>query len=157
MVACCGKEPSGIATDAIGGTGNLLKGHIWTADYQSSTVGEIDLRDDGTTSVASTGYAGGGLSHPNGIAVDGAGNVWLANYGGDTLTELEGSNGADPGHALSSDGGFGTDAHLEHPYGIAIDASGNVWVSNFGLSTITQFLGAATPAKTPLNGPAQAP
>ena len=157
-----GERTSGIATDSIS-TSSTVSGHVWTANFGSSSVSEMQLSNTGAASVVSTGYTGGGLNYPNGIAVDGAGNVWLANYysapqtTGATITELEGANSANPGAALSPSTGFGLDAGLLHPYGIAIDASGNVWVSNFGSSTITEFLGAATPVKTPLIGPAQLP
>jgi hypothetical protein len=156
-IICCGEEPSGIAIDQVGLSTNLSKGHVWTANYQSGTVSELELMNDGSVTVVSTGYAGGGLNHPNGIAVDGAGNIWLTNYGGNTVTELQGANGTNPGQALSPNSGFGTDLNLLRPYGIAIDASGNVWISNFGSSTITEFVGAATPVKTPLAGPSQLP
>ncbi|MGD0914003.1 MAG: NHL repeat-containing protein [Terracidiphilus sp.] len=152
-----GNETSGIATDAIGISGGVSKGHVWTANYESSTVSELELNNNGTVTVVSAGYTGGGLEHPNGIAVDGAGNVWVTDYRGNRITELQGANGADPGGALSPVGGFGQDANLLEPYGVAIDASGNVWVSNFGSSTITEFVGAATPVKTPLAGPAMLP
>ena len=157
-----GDETSGIATDSIS-TSGTISGHIWTANYSSSTVSELELGSNGDVTVVPQGYAGGGLNHPNGIAVDGAGNVWVTNYdsatrtSGATITELQGANGASPGSAISSTSGFGEDAGLLRPYGIAVDASGNVWVSNFGSSTITQFLGAATPVKTPLIGPPQLP
>jgi len=42
---------------------------------------------------------------------------------------------------------------LIEPYAVAIDASGNAWVSNAGNDTVTEFIGAATPVKTPLVGP----
>jgi len=154
---CCGAEPSGIATDSIAVAGTSTKGHVWTANYASSTVSELELGSNGSVVVASTGYSGAGLDHPNGIAVDGAGNVWLANYSGNTLSELQGALGANPGQALSPGTGLGKDAHLGRPYAIAIDASGNLWVSNFGLNTITEFPGAASPVKMPLAGPAQLP
>lgn len=154
---CCGEEPSGIATDAVGLSAGHSKGHVWTANYQSSSVSELELNNDGTVTVASPGFTGGGLSHPNGIAVDGAGNVWVTNYFGNTITALQGAGRGAPGEALSPASGYGQDALLGRPYGIAIDASGNLWVSNFGLSTITQFVGAAVPVKTPLLGPPQLP
>lgn len=154
---CCGVEPSGIATDSIAVAGNSSKGHVWTANYESSTVSELELTSNGSVVVASTGYSGAGLDYPNGIAIDGAGNVWVTNYSGNTLSELQGAQGPNPGQPLSPSVGLGKDAHLGRPYGVAIDASGNLWVSNFGLSTITAFLGAASPVKTPLTGPAQLP
>jgi hypothetical protein len=36
---------------------------------------------------------------------------------------------------------------------LAIDASGNLWLSNSGGDTITQFVGLASPVRTPLLGP----
>lgn len=159
-----GDEPDGIATDSIGISTNSSKGHIWIANFSSGSISELELGNDGTVAViSSTGYTGGGLDTPAGIAVDGAGNVWVTNYHsgtrthGATITELQGANAANPGQPLSPSSGFGLDANLLEPDGIAIDASGNVWVSNFGLSTITQFLGAATPVKTPLIDTAQLP
>jgi len=157
VIGSGGEGTSGVATDSVGVSGNVSKGHVWTANYHSNSISEILLKTDGSTSVVSMGYTGGGLETPNGIAVDGAGNVWVANFDDDTLTELEGANGAQPGTPLSPATGLGKDAALSKPYGIAIDASGNVWVSNQGSNTITQFLGAATPVKTPLIGPAQLP
>ena len=161
LIASGGDKTTAIATDSIGLSTGASKGHVWTANYGSSSVSELELNNDGSVSVVSTsGYTGGGLSYPAGIAVDGKGNVWVANgsaFGAHTITELQGANGANPGHAISSDGGFGADANLRELYGIAVDAGGNVWVSDFGSNTITQFLGVATPVKTPLVGPPQLP
>jgi hypothetical protein len=152
-----GEETTGIATDAISNSSTNVIGHVWTTNYSTSTVSELELMNNGSVSVVSTGLSGGGLNHPDGIAVDGAGNIWVANHGGNTITELQGVNGASPGEPLSPVVGFGTDANLREPYGVAIDASGDVWISNFGLSTITQLIGAASPVKTPLIGPPQLP
>ncbi len=153
---CGGEAPSGIATDAIGVTTSTSRGHLWTANYYTSSISELGLNNDGTVTVISTGYTGGGLDQPNGIAVDGAGNVWATNFRGASITELQGANSSQPGTPISTNG-FGKDASLSAPFAIAIDASGNVWVSNQGSSTITEFVGAATPVKTPLLGPAKLP
>jgi streptogramin lyase len=153
-----GDHPDGIATDQIGTSAHPSKGHVWIANYSTSSISELELNNDGTVTVVSSGYTGGGIDHPSyGIAVDGSGNVWVANWTGDTLTELQGASGANPGQPLSPASGFGVDAHLDEPYGIALDSAGNIWVSNFGSNTITQFLGAATPVATPLVGPPQVP
>jgi sugar lactone lactonase YvrE len=163
VIASGGDEPTGIATDRVGISTNTSKGHIWIANYSTGSlsvpgsVSELELNNDGTVTVVSSGYTGGGINNPNGIAVDGSGNVWVANYRGNTLSELQGANGANPGQPLSPASGLGADANLLDPYGIALDSSGNIWVSNFGGSTITQFLGAATPVETPLVGPPQVP
>jgi sugar lactone lactonase YvrE len=156
-VVCGGEAPSGVATDAIAASTNGATGHVWTANYYSDSVSELALLANGSVTVVSTGYTGGGIEHPNGIAVDGAGNVWVTNYRGASITELQGANASSPGTPVSPSTGFGSDASLIAPFGIAIDAGGNVWVSNQGSSTVTQFLGAATPVKTPLLGPPQLP
>lgn len=142
--ACC-RGPSGIAIDQTGS--------VWIADYNASSV--VRMLSNGT--VAQTTQGTGGIVYPNGIAIDGAGSVWTSNYQGDSISELTGSNTAAPGTAISPSNGFATDANLHSPFGIAIDASGNLWVSNLYGNTLTQILGAAAPIKTPLLGPPVAP
>ncbi|HEX4312089.1 MAG TPA: NHL repeat-containing protein [Acidobacteriaceae bacterium] len=159
-IACGGDAPSGVATDSIAVSSSAAIGHVWTANYYSDSVSELALHNDGSAAVVSS-YVGGGILHPSGIAVDGAGNVWVTNFRGASISELQGANASQPGTLLSPGVGFGTDASLSAPFGVAVDASGNVWVSNQGsiqgASTITQFVGAATPVKTPVLGPPQLP
>jgi streptogramin lyase len=136
---------SGVATDQ--------SGNVWIANYYGNSISEVNtcgkLEVDAAT--------GGGLVRPQGIAVDGAGTLWVANYQGNSLSELGSSSSATAGTILSPSTGFGADASLVAPYGVAIDASGNLWVTNSGKNTLTQFIGVATPVKTPLAGPPQAP
>jgi hypothetical protein len=75
--------------------------------------------------------------------------VWAANYYGNSLAEVAGSTGT----LLSPVQGLGLDAPISEPYGLAIDASGNLWLSNAHTNTLTQFVGLAGPVKTPLLGP----
>jgi streptogramin lyase len=63
------------------------------------------------------------LSGPRDLAVDAAGNVWVANFTGGGVTKLS-PNGV----VLSGPGFFS--GGLTSPSGIAIDASGNAWISN---------------------------
>ena len=98
-------------------------------------------------------YTGSGsIYHPQGIALDGAGSLWVANYRAPYLTELSAATSASPGAALSPAAGLGADAALLEAYAIALDASGDIWVTNQGNSTLTKFIGLATPVKTPLSG-----
>ncbi|MDR3750393.1 MAG: NHL repeat-containing protein [Terracidiphilus sp.] len=140
VISCC-DGASGIATDQ--------NNNVWVANYYGNSISEVDT--SGT--VLLNGITGGGVLHPQGIAVDGSGTVWVANYRGGSISEVSGSSSASAGTFLSPANGFGTDASLLEPYGLALDASGNVWVSNFGNDTITQFVGIATPIKTPFAGP----
>jgi streptogramin lyase len=41
---------------------------------------------------------------------------------------------------------------LSSPYSVAVDGSGNVWLSNSGTNTLTEFVGLAAPIYTPLGG-----
>jgi len=144
---CC-NGPSSLAIDQ--------RGNVWVANYYGNSISEISS----SGVVLSNGsYTGGGINHPQAIAIDGAGNVWIANFLGPSITELAGAvtAGAAPGTVLTPSGGLGADAALLEAYALAVDASGNLWVSSFGNSTITEFIGIATPVKTPLAGPPQAP
>ena len=144
---CC-NGPSSLAIDQ--------RGNVWVANYYGNSISEISS----SGVVLSNGsYTGGGINHPQAIAIDGAGNVWIANYRSPSITELAGAvtAGAAPGTALTPSGGLGADAALLEAYALAMDASGNLWVSSFGNSTITEFIGIAPPVKTPLAGPPQAP
>ena len=142
--ACC-DGPSNLAFDKLG--------NLWVTNYYGNSISEISSA--GT--VVSNGYIGGGLNHPQGVAIDGAGNVWIANFRSVSITELAGAGTATPGAALSPAGGLGADAAMLEAYAIAVDASGNLWISNFGSNTLTQFVGAAAPVKTPLLGLPVAP
>ena len=143
-VSCC-SSPNGLAIDQ--------RGYVWAANYAGDSISQIS--SSGT--VVSNGYTGGGLDHPQGIAVDGAGNLWITNYRSTALSQLAGSNSINPGTALSPATGWAPDANLLEAFAIAIDASGNLWVTNFGNNTLTEFIGLAEPVKTPRIGPPQTP
>jgi sugar lactone lactonase YvrE len=142
----CGNGPSGLAIDQLG--------NVWVANYYGNSISEVSTSG---AVLANGPYTGGGIDHPQGIAIDGAGNVWIANYRGPSLTELAGAASAAPGALLSPPGGLGPDAALLEAYAIAVDASGNLWISNFGSNTLTEFIGLAAPVRTPLLGLPAAP
>ena len=136
-------DPWGLAVD---GSGN-----VWLAD-SGTGANRISLFGAGGTAISSpTGYAGGGLNIPEGIAIDGAGNVWVANrattatsapYPDSDISEFN-----SVGTAISPSTGY--QAGLNLNLRIAIDGSGNVWVTNASLNTITEFVGAGSPVVTP--------
>ena len=70
-----------------------------------------------------------GVSYPDSLAVDGSGNVWVANYFNNTVEEFSAS-----GKQLQT-----LSSGVIYPYSLAIDRSGNVWVANFGNSTVEEF------------------
>jgi hypothetical protein len=142
---CDCDEASGIAVDQ--------KNNLWIANYSSSSVSEVNA----CGTLVLDAITGGGLKYPQGIAVDGAGTVWVGNVHGGSISEISGASSSSPGSFLSPSSGFGTDASLLLPFALAVDASGNVWVTNEGTNTLTQFIGVASPVSTPMAGPPQLP
>jgi streptogramin lyase len=94
---------------------------------------------------------------PQGIAADGAGTVWVGNYRAAGLTELAGASTSMPGAVLSPSMGWATDSGMDEAFGLAIDASGNVWITDAGNNTLNEFVGLAVPVQTPLLGPVRVP
>ncbi len=92
---------------------------------------------------------GWGFNQPDAIVSDGT-HVWVANYAGDSVTELDASNGgrirtiAGPRYAFAS------------PVSIA-SSTGHVWVANRGGNSITElsaFTGALVRVISGIHGPA---
>jgi streptogramin lyase len=141
-----GQGPTSVAIDSAD--------NVWSANFYANNVG---LVSSSGAVVSGSGYTGGGMNAPRGIAVDGSGNAWVASERGPSLVEFSSASGAKPGALLSPNGGWGADAKLLEPYSLAIDAAGNIWVSNYGNNTLSEFIGLAAPVKTPLLGPVRAP
>ena len=145
QVTCC-NGASALAVDQAG--------NVWVANYFGNSISEVS--SSGT--VLLNGQTGGGVDHPQTVAIDGSGRVWIGNFHKSTISELAGFNAAAPGLPLSPATGLGTDAQLGSPFALAVDGSGNLWVSNSnGANTVTVFVGLATPVKTPVLGPPQLP
>lgn len=145
QITCC-NGASGVEVDQAG--------NIWVANYYGNSISEVSSAGN----VLLNGQSGGGVDHPESVAIDGAGRVWVGNYHRATVSEFAGYNSITPGAPLSPSAGLGTDAQLGSPFAVAVDASGNLWVSNSnGANTVTTFVGLATPVKTPLLEPPQLP
>ena len=143
-----GAGPDGIAIDQ--------RGYVWVANQIGNSISE--LGNDGT--IVSSGYSDNKTSilAPQGLAIDGSGNVWVANLHSHAITELAGSaSPVSPGTILSPTAGYASDAGFTEAYAIVVDASGNLWVTDFNNNTLTQIVGLATPVKTPAQGPPQTP
>lgn len=148
--------------DAPGGLAIDQGGDIWAANFQGRSVTELSSSG---TDLSNGGYvANGALLGPQGINVDGNGNVWISNFygwinnnSGSVLAEIAGASSTTPGKSLTPAAGWAPEAGLHGAFANAIDASGNLWISNFYGGTVTEFIGIAGPVKTPVIGPPQAP
>jgi sugar lactone lactonase YvrE len=157
---CC-NESYGVATDS--------DGTLWVADYLGTTsftgaFAEVVTDSSGKVTLPITDSDVGGVNHPALVVIDGGQNVWISNYRGASISEIAGNHTTVPGgtalsptDGLYGTGGFGLDAGLNAPLGIAPDRSGNLWVSNEGSSTVTMFFGLATPTATPVRPTPTAP
>ncbi len=140
-------DPWGLAVDA--------NGNVWVANSGTTGSGANSISlfgAAGSPISSSTGYTGGGLNVPEGIAIDGAGNVWAANRGS-TATSAPYppsviSEFSSAGVPISPSTGY--QAGLNLSLSIAIDGSGNVWVTNASLNTVTEFVGTGSPVVTPI-------
>jgi DNA-binding beta-propeller fold protein YncE len=131
-------------------------GNAWVANYNDGSVSEVSS----TGTVLIDAESGGGVAgnNPSGIAIDAAQTVWVANFRGHNFSALAGITAdVTAGTTLSPNTGYGLDAHLVLPFGIAPDASGDIWISNFGGSSIVMFFGLATPTATPVIAAPSAP
>jgi sugar lactone lactonase YvrE len=102
----------------------------WAASSQDDTITKIS--PDGSQFINYACCRG-----PAGVAIDQRGFVWIANYNGNSVSQL-----AADGTVIST-GYSDNQASLQHPQGIAIDGSGHVWVTNILGSSITELAGSA--------------
>jgi hypothetical protein len=148
------------ATDAAG---NLWgsNGYLEYININNATTGLSAPVITQYASGSSSSGGIGGLYDPNGVAIDGAGNVWVVNGPGGTLggvSEFTPANSGTTLTALSPTGtniygflnaGYGGTPFVESPGAIAIDSSGNVWVGTSAGSYLNYIVGAAAPVTTP--------
>jgi sugar lactone lactonase YvrE len=131
--------PRGVVVD---GSGNVL-----ITDTGNNRVRRVDHATGVITTIAGNGTAGSTgdgsaatkaeLSAPFGVAVDGGGNVFIADTGNQRIrvvnhqgliTTVVAACGA--GAGFSGDGGWATGARLNSPLGIAVDVYGNLYIAD---------------------------
>lgn len=138
--------PSGVAVDGAGNlyiadTANNVIRKVWASTGIIITVAGNGL--PGTPANVGDGGAAllGNLNQPIGVTVDGAGNLFIADYANhrirrvdavsDIITTVAGNGTTNPGTGaggFSGDGGPATSAELNFPYTVAFDPSGNMYI-----------------------------
>jgi len=106
--------------------------------YRIQTVAGSSNIGDGGPAIAAQ------ITNIQGIALDGAGNLYLSDTdnarirkvaANGTITTFAGTGVA----GFSGDGGAATSAQLNLPYGLAADASGNVYVADLGNNRVRRI------------------
>jgi cysteine-rich repeat protein len=129
-------NPSGIAVDGLG--------RVIVADTDNNVIRRIDT--DGTiATIAGTGianYSGDGgqavdatLSAPQGVAVDATGRVLIADTRNSTVRRIAvdgviSTIAGDGSPGFGGDGAAATGAQLAFPVGIALDATGQIFIGD---------------------------
>ena len=152
-------QPAGVARDNAGNT--------YIADASDNRVRKV-APNGVITTVAGTGEPGfsgdGGaaasaqLRNPYGVAVDASGNLYIADSGNWRIRKIGGAgtittvagNGSCCGY--TGDGGAATSAQIGLPYGLAVDSSGNLYLSDIDNNVIRKVAPSGTIATVAGNG-----
>ena len=133
--------PLGVFVDA--------SGNIYIADQMNNRIRKVDAGTGLISTVAGIGpegfpggYNGDGiaatsaqLDGPSGVCVDASGNIYIADYGNHRVRKVNASTGlistvAGTGSTwFNGDGIAATSANLYGPFGICLDASGNIYMA----------------------------
>ncbi len=132
------RVPAGIVVDGAG--------NIYIADQFNQRVRKVDAVTGLISTVAGTGVAGfngdaiaattAQLNHPVGVAIDGAGNVYIADSPNQRVRKVDAVTGlistvAGTGVAgFNGDGIAATTAQLNGPSAVAVDGAGNVYIGD---------------------------
>ena len=152
-------NPAGVAVNG---------GNVYIADSAGNRVLEVAhntgtqwgqaMTGGDTYVVAGTGApAGGTLNHPQGIAFDSAGDLYIADTWNSRIEEIPVSSGTQWGISMTAgqmytiagqatgttgyagDGGSPTAAYLRAPGGIALDSSGDLYIADGGNNRVQEI------------------
>lgn len=106
--------------------------------YTIQTVAGSDFVGDNGLAIAAV------FSQTEGIAADRAGNIYVADADDNRVRKItpDGIIHTVAGSGMagfSGDGGPGTAALLDHPYGLAVDASGNLYIADLGNARVRRI------------------
>ncbi len=146
-------NPQGVAVDSAN--------NVYIADTSNSAIRKVTVSTGIITTVAGTitsGFSGdqglatsAELDDPDGVAVDAAGNIYIADRFNSRIRMVLTSGiivtvaGMTGQPALKGDGGPATSALLFFPTGVVLDGSGNVYITdnqNEAIRKLTPVAGA---------------
>ena len=126
--------PSGAAVDNAG--------NVYVADTGNSTIRKVTSAGKVTTLAGSAGKTGSKngrgsaarFLYPSGVAVDIAGNVYVADTGNNTIRKITPAGAVTTLAGLAGNAGYvntnGSAARFFAPFGVAVDHAGNLYVAD---------------------------
>ena len=137
---------------AVDGSGN-----VYIADFVNDVVEKVTPSGTlsifagvpGQSGVPTVGPATSSeLDSPSGVAVDGSGNVYIADSGNDVVEQVTPSGALSiiagvPGQSNDPRPGPATSSDLRGPFGVAVDPAGNVYISD-GSGTVVKVTPSGT-------------
>lgn len=135
-------------------------GNVYLSDSRNNVVWMISATTGAATLFAgngTAGYAGDGgaatsatLNNPQGIALDSAGNLYIADASNSVVRKVTASTGVistfaggyNSSGGNGGDGGPATSASLSFPSAVAIDGSNNVYIADTVHYTVREVLAA---------------
>jgi trimeric autotransporter adhesin len=147
--------PSGVAVDSAG--------NLYIADEMNNRVRKVAAGTVTITTVAGNGTAGysgddgpataAALNRPTGVAVDSAGNIYIADQYNLRVRKVAAGTGIISTFAgngrrnYSGDNGDATAASLSYPFNVAVDSTGNVFIADSGNNCIREVSKGAIGAR----------
>ena len=126
-------SPRGVAVDGSGG-------NLYVGDSQNNLIRKITstgvvttLAGSGSSGSANGAGTGATFNSPRGVAVDGSGNVYVADRDNNLIRKITSAGVVTTLACSGSSGsanGTGTAATFNNPNGVAVDVSGNVYVAD---------------------------
>lgn len=134
--------PEGVAVD--------MGGNVYVADTSNHAIRKITpggvvttLAGNGNEGFVNGTGAAASFSHPSGVAVDSAGNVYVADSGNQVIRKITPTGVVTTLAGNGSQGfadGTGSVARFSYPNGVAVDSAGNVYVADFYNAVIRKIV-----------------
>ena len=145
-------DPTGVAVDS--------SGNIYVTDTNTSVIRKVTQAGVVTTLAGMAGVTGAAdgtgstarFNHPQDVAADGAGNLYVADSGNNTIrmitpggvvTTIGGVAGI-----VGSEDGIGAAARFNNPTGLAVDNTGNLYVTEYSNNDVRKAQLASLPVIT---------